>query len=678
MTRIFLENNELDLSKGLSNEITYSIDDLKRIDSKTTAFSKTIVLPGTANNNRLLGNIFAFNNSNLTNDTTPNVLYNFDASITAAARIEVDGLQILKGVFRLLEVVQVDDKIEYECAIFGELGGFIGALGNKKIEELDFSAYDIAWNYTNIFNSWSTIAGSGVYFPLIEYGNESPNDVDFEYTAFRPAFYIKEILQKILDGSGYTYDFPFLSTALMNRLVMPNNQLNLTKYSNVQGEFRPTPGTYTSITRLPLTSIVTGDFTLSGGNTLTYGGAAAIVSQIRYQVGGAFNVTTSLPVTVDVTLWKNATILSNRSFYVTANPQSFSFTVDIDNITINPSDIIYIGISTNITTIRISTGSLKFTTEAPTKVRVFYDDTIVMNDTLPQGIFQRDFFTSIMKMFNLMITEDKYKEKHLIIKPYIDFYDQTIVDWSDKMDRQKAIKIKPMSEVNARFYNFKFKQDNDFYTENYRKKYTENYGDRLYDNALDFAKDSEEVSVIFSSAMIYKAAADSKVYPAIHKKSDNNTKEDRMDSVIRIMQAQLITGVNSWRMRKEISGNVSPAITYYGYAGHLYFDGGNLSTPGNDINFGAPKELLYNVLTYPTDNIFNTYYSPYMAEITNKDSRLLTAYFKLTNLDIFNLDFAKFVYIDGGLYRLQKVYDYSPQSNELTKVDLLRVINKTY
>jgi len=128
MTRIFLENNELDLSKGLSNEITYSIDDLKKIDSKTTAFSKTIVLPGTANNNRLLGNIFAFNSSNLTNDSTPNVLYNFDASITAAARIEVDGLQILKGVFRLLEVVQVDNKIEYECAIFGELGGFIGAL----------------------------------------------------------------------------------------------------------------------------------------------------------------------------------------------------------------------------------------------------------------------------------------------------------------------------------------------------------------------------------------------------------------------------------------------------------------------------------------------------------------------------------------------------------------------
>jgi len=42
------------------------------------------------------------------------------------------------------------------------------------------------------------------------------------------------------------------------------------------------------------------------------------------------------------------------------------------------------------------------------------------------------------------------------------------------------------------------------------------------------------------------------------------------------------------------------------------------------------------------------------------------------------LDFAKFIYIDGGLYRLSKVIDYTAENNEVTKVELLRVINKTY
>jgi hypothetical protein len=64
-----------------------------------------------------------------------------------------------------------------------------------------------------------------------------------------------------------------------------------------------------------------------------------------------------------------------------------------------------------------------------------------------------------------------------------------------------------------------------------------------------------------------------------------------------------------------------------------------------------------------------------MAEITDKDSRLLTGFFDLTEIDIFNIDFAKFYFIDGGLYRLIKVYDYSPETNDTTKVDLLRVID---
>ena len=124
MTKIFIEGYELDLSQGLSNQITYAIDDLQNLDSKSTSFTKTIVLPGTANNNELFGNIFDFNNSNFSNDLGDNVLYNFNAARNAEARIEVNGLQIMKGVLRLLEIVKDGDAIEYECSIFGELGGF--------------------------------------------------------------------------------------------------------------------------------------------------------------------------------------------------------------------------------------------------------------------------------------------------------------------------------------------------------------------------------------------------------------------------------------------------------------------------------------------------------------------------------------------------------------------------
>ncbi len=163
-----------------------------------------------------------------------------------------------------------------------------------------------------------------------------------------------------------------------------------------------------------------------------------------------------------------------------------------------------------------------------------------------------------------------------------------------------------------------------------------------------------------------------KVYSTIFKKSNNL--EDTADSVVRILQCKKITGVASWNITSNIGATLS-TNTNYCYAGH--FD--DPDAPSNDLNFGATIELFF-VLAAGGINVnqFNVYYSSYMAEITDKDSRLLSAHFKLSEVDIFNLDFASFKYIDGGLYRLSKVIDYTPGANEPTKVELLRVINTTY
>jgi hypothetical protein len=109
-------------------------------------------------------------------------------------------------------------------------------------------------------------------------------------------------------------------------------------------------------------------------------------------------------------------------------------------------------------------------------------------------------------------------------------------------------------------------------------------------------------------------------------------------------------------------------LTSYGYAGHV----DDPFTPQFDLNFGVPKEL-YFILTSGVlfRNLFNIYYSPYFADITDKDSRLVTAKMKFTPKDIFNLDFGKLIYNDGVLYRLVKIKDYS--DNDICEVELLRV-----
>jgi hypothetical protein len=704
MTRIFIEDNELDINAGFSQMINYSIDDLNNLDSKTTSFTKTIVLPGTSKNNRLLGNIFEFANSNYTVNGA-NVNYNFNASKSAKARIEVNGLQVLKGTLRLLEIIIDGKDISYEIALFGELGGFFSKLGASKLTDLDFSAYNHQYNVTNIESSWNNAGnGSGYYYPLIDYGNTSPtNDANFfkksfYYTAFRPAFFVREYIDKIITSAGYTWQSNFFNTNFFKRLIVPNNQSRLAyKKTRI---FNGVPNGTIGGGGIPIINQLEANFTTADNKTWTYTGATTFSGSVNLKLAGTWRISNQSILgnkVVRFNLYKNGVFLCNdntlfgtppsqigglgnattyvpfsfsvnyapfNSFFTLATNDTFSVTMD----SVSGTD----AISVNITGISMTLDG------SPTLTPANYNDNLIVSDSLPKGILQKDFFASILKMFNLMVTEDKFTEKKLVIEPYVDFYNLTrssYNDWSNKVDRSQVIKIKPMSEINARFYDIKFKQDADNFNEQYRKKFVVGYGDYRFDNQLEFAKDTSTTEVIFSASPLVGYTGNDKIFPAIYKL--NNTTEEMIEHNIRIMQAKKITGRTSWKIYSNARVLNVPVsygtYTAYGYAGHL----DDPFNPASDLNFGIPEQINFNLTTGTlSNNLFNTYYSPYFAEITDKDSRLVTCKMKLTERDINTLDFTRFIWIDGVLYRLYKIVDYS--EGELCEVQLLRVIYTTY
>jgi hypothetical protein len=315
--------------------------------------------------------------------------------------------------------------------------------------------------------------------------------------------------------------------------------------------------------------------------------------------------------------------------------------------------------------------------DAALQVPLVLGDTISMADIVPRGVLQKDFFSSILKLFNLYVTEDRNESKKLHITPYVDFYvlePEYFLDWSKKLDRGRPVKIKPMSELNSRYYEFNFKQDNDFYNEQYQKRYNETYGSRLYDSEYEFANESSSLELIFAGTPLVGYAGEDKVYSTIFKRTGTGTVvEENIDSIIRILQAKKIEGVASWNI-KDGSATLA-TLTNYGYAGHL----DDPDAPTNDIHFGVPRELFFTLTTGALNvNQFNVYYSPYMAEITNKDSRLLVGYFYLTTRDIMELDFARLIYIDGSVYRINKIEDYNASRPDTCRVELLKVIETLY
>jgi hypothetical protein len=680
-TEIYIEDRKIDLLQDISTEFTYAIDDVSEFGSRNTSFSKTISIPGTATNNLVFGYIFELNNANFTDNTLPNVGYNYNVTKQANCKIFIDKVQIFKGTLRILEIVIDKETIEYQCSVFGELGGFINQLGNKRLEDLDFSAYDHTYSVANISSSWDNPGGSGYYYPLIDYGNVSTGQYgtakkDFQYTTFRPALYVKEYIQKIFADTDYTFDCSFFNSALFNRLIIPHNQTTITALNNtsLSATANERSMNLTSSPYVEYTLVTAGSFTLDGtGQLFTYGGAT-LTTNVQVTLTGSVAIYDPAQPNYSVILKKNGLEIGRQDFDASVRPlMSCNFTVQ--GVTFNNTDTMQVEILGTLMVIDIVYGELSVTTNTPTQVQINLGETITINNTIPKGIFQRDFFLSIVKMFNLYVYENKFNDKELVISPFVDFYpttSATALDWTDKIDRAKPLSIKPMSEINARYYNYKFKQDNDFYNENYRKKYTEGYGDFIYDTEFDFVKETDTLEVIFAASVLYQATGQDKVFPAIYKKSNSNSAEDRMDSIIRIMQTKKITGVDTWNIMNTTTNLAS--YTSYGYAGHL----DDPINPTNDINFGAPKEIQFRPNSYPTTNVFNAFHSPYLAEITSKDSKLLTCFGLLDIVDIFNLDFSKYVFIDGVLFRLNKVENFNPMEYNTTKLSFLKVIETSY
>lgn len=684
-TEIYIEDNLLDQSNDLSSLLTLMIDDIRDFSTRTTSFSKTIVLPGTANNNRLLGNIFQFGQSNDYDPSQPNVGYNFNAAKSASCIIFQDNIQTFKGGLRLLEIDYDKGRYEYQVAVFGDMAALNIALGSALLEDLDFSSYDHVLSDSAITNSWNNPPGSGYYYPLIDYGGYSISKHDWDYHTFRPALYVKEYIDKIFAASGFKYQSDLFNTSRFKGLIIPHNQKVLTsKTSTLATGSRTTDTTVidygsSAAHQLEFDTVSTSIFTYSGG-VLTYIGTDPVTFNINFDLEYNWKTTGN---TITLSIRKNGTdlytkILGNTGgFLVTSG--SWVGTVSMSLVTGDQVDF-FAQVSDSsfghfYTLVLKSAGTFfNFKTASDVPVPVNLGGDVKLNDTIPRNIKQIDFLVSIVKLFNLYVYEDKFQKNLVYITPYVDFYghDNTASDdWTYKLNRDKPIKIKPMSELTSQIYNFKYKSDTDYYNDLYQKRYNQNYGDYIFNSNFEFTSDKSDIPIIFSGTPLVGYAGEDKVQGTIFKLS--GTTEDHVDSNIRIMQSKKITGVASWSI---LDGSTILTSTIdYGYAGH--FD--DPDAPTNDLNFGALQELFFTLATgFLSATQFNIYWSPYMAEITDKDSKLVTGSFYLRPQDILDLDFSRYKYLDGVLFRLSKITDFNMSQPGDCQVDLLKVINTLY
>lgn len=693
ITEIFIENKKLDITADISSLLTFSIDDIKDFSQRSTTYSKTVVLPGTANNNAIFGNIFE---TGIANDYDPDVINigtNFNPAVAARCYVFQDNLQTFKGTLRLLEIIKDKGAIEYEVALNGELTGLNVALSSGFLTDLDFSAYEQLWTLANIVASWDNTPGSGVYYPVIDYGTYSQNKHDWDFRACRPALYVKEYIDKMFEAAEFTYNCDLFQTDRFKRLVVPHNQKQLVKLTSgilsatstaqqhiIDRDSRPQD-------RVFFGSIIGGLFTSTDGKTFKYVGTDPLATTLVIHLEGFYNLDSQIPPSttdyvVDMFVRKNISTYYSDPSTLNSNGGGdiqFQRTYTLP-ITLNQNDTFEVqfrlqGGPAGPADVYIDEASLSITTANVVSSPVDYNEMITLSYAIPKNIRQVDFLVSIVKLFNLYVYESQFDEKVINIKPFVDFYSSDTansVDWTYKLNRDQPIRIKPLSEINSKYYEFNYKADSDYYNELYAKRYNQGYGSHIFDTEFEFASQSNKLELAFAATPLVGYENEDKVYPTIFKRTGDvlGAGEEKIDSVIRILQTKKMTGVTSWKLTN--TGNVLGSLTSYGYAGHF----NDPNNPVDDLNFGLLEEVFYTLRSGDLSNTqFAVYWQSYMHEITDKDSKMLIAKFYLTPADIFALDFSKYVFIDGTLYRLNKISDYNASVPSDCTVELLKVID---
>jgi len=296
-------------------------------------------------------------------------------------------------------------------------------------------------------------------------------------------------------------------------------------------------------------------------------------------------------------------------------------------------------------------------------------NTIEMVNAIPH-IKQRDFFMSLVKMFNLYVQSDAQNDKHLLIEPREDFLTSDVLDWTQKLDNSKEVSYLPMGALDSKDYLYTYKQDKDYYNKLYQETWNEIYGQEKYEITNDFLKNEFKTELIFSPTCSVGQNYNQKVLPTIKLYDETlaaGNNEARFLSNIRILY---FGGLKSGIWNHYHSGGVTVNTTYP-YAGH-YDDPFN---PTLDLNFGLTKEIYWDntfaPITLTDNNLFNKYHKKFIEEITDVNSKIVRGYFRLTPSDIKNISFRKQFRFNNAYFRLNKIENYNP--SELTMCEFLKI-----
>ena len=315
------------------------------------------------------------------------------------------------------------------------------------------------------------------------------------------------------------------------------------------------------------------------------------------------------------------------------------------------------------------------------------------------------------KMFRLVFDLDTDDRTVRVMSRDRFFENSTIEDWTDKLDRTKEFKLKPIN-FDKKWLDFKLADGKGGLFERYHSLYGRNYGSYRVETGYDFNSEAVEAFAELPPSMIASKQQNSAMFNTMHPSRsgfrgydykylpneyypDNDNEGSNAGNSGQFYfrngtyapdptiswpkddgsHCVLVTDDTDWQMTHgeycwtrygsyAVECDRLPAISTWSGDGQY------------SVFFAKPKELYFkrSLINFSNDSyIYDKFWRDYLDDRYSVQTKVLSTYLYLTSDDWMKFKFNKFILIDNILYMVNQIKDFDLSTDRSTKVELVQV-----
>lgn len=633
--------NLLDLFQDESLNMEFKLKDLTELDKVYSTYTKEVTIPASAKNNDILGHYF---NTDIARVTTKR---------TIKAKIYINTELFKVGVITVTEGKYKLNKLtNYKISFNTGLTNLKDRIGEDELNTIDMDYLDMIWHPTYIRAKVNNSADHPeICVPLISRSkiwslkdgnsdqnistNSNPNSKGFiRIEELRPAIRFKTIMQKVFEKYDLNIDIPWDNDELYNNLYLWCNNKTEQDFYDTQLTINVTPQHY-------------------GINTAVYFTATALNNKFRvFYTGTSYPQPRPYEFVIKVVgikdSYSGANYVGNITLIVKgSNHKNYSVNVEMKEnsngtaeaiISIPQRDVIggvvdYELFINSSNPLLYNAMSFKFRMTTPFAASGGYTSdgngatTVVNRFNFKNSVGNIkiiDMITSMIKMFNISIIEDKFSDKLTFLRSKdIRSNEKDYTDYVDITSHTK-LSVDVKKEL-----TFTHKESEYFRNIEYKKLVGKEYGSEVYVNPDPYLSGDFEVETDFD-VLNYYCVDGGRMVTSYGFETPDNPVNNTDTIVLMVRRAYL----DIW----DEDHNVVPI--YIGDRQHpvyRYVSFGNQSENGDSITFDIDISPQWN--EQHLKSLYNEYYDDKIERMYDPNSRLAKydAYLPPNELNDFNL-----------------------------------------